>query len=123
LVLPSFPSPDGEQRRIEELERKIVQQLDLDFLCLALRHVRAQRWKTGTWQDEIYAVIHAQTQRQDNEIERMCRWVEVSRAGYYRHWQASAPRQEETALRDAIQRLSLSERHYGYSRVTTLLRA
>jgi len=32
------------QRRIEELERKIgQQQLDLDFFCAALRHVRDQR--------------------------------------------------------------------------------
>jgi len=29
------------------------------------------------------------------------------RAGYYRHWKASAPRQEETAVRDAIQRVAL----------------
>lgn len=60
--------------------------------------------------------------QQGYEIERMCRLAGVSRAGYYRHWQASAPRQEETALRDVIQRLSLAERHYGYRRVTALLR-
>ena len=62
-------------------------------------------------------------QRQGYEIERMCRLAGVSRSGYYRHWQASAPRQEETALRDEIQRLSLAERHYGYRRLTALLRA
>jgi putative transposase len=45
----------------------------------------------------------------------------VSRAGYYRHWQASAPRQEETGLRDAIQRLALAHRHYGYRRIAVLL--
>jgi len=48
--------------------------------------------------------------------------MEVSRAGYYRHWRASAPRREETELRDAIQRLALSQRHYGYRRITALLR-
>jgi transposase InsO family protein len=67
-------------------------------------------------------VIHAQMQQQGYEIERMCRLAGVSRAGYYRYWQASAPRQEETALRDAIQRLSLAERHYGYRRLTAQLR-
>ena len=36
-------------------------------------------------------------------IERMCVLAGVSRAGYYRHWAASAPRAEETGLRDAIQ--------------------
>jgi transposase InsO family protein len=55
------------------------------------------------------------------EIERWCRLAGVSRAGYYRHWQASAPRQEETALRDEIQRLSLAHRFYGYRRITVLL--
>jgi putative transposase len=54
-------------------------------------------------------------------IERMCRLAGLSRAGYYRHWQASAPRQEEMALRDAIQRLALGNRHYGYRRIAALL--
>jgi putative transposase len=67
-------------------------------------------------------VIHAQTQLQGPaEIERRCWLAGVSRAGYYRHWQASAPRQQETALRDEIQRLSLAERFYGYRRLTVLL--
>jgi putative transposase len=55
-------------------------------------------------------------------IERMCQLGRVSRAGYYRHWQTSAPRQEETALRDEIQRLALANRHYGYRRITVLLK-
>jgi transposase InsO family protein len=55
-------------------------------------------------------------------IERMCALAGVSRAGYYRHFEASAPRQEETSVRDAIQRLALANRHYGYRRITALLR-
>ena len=55
-------------------------------------------------------------------IERMCRLAGVSRAGYYRHWQASAPRQEETGVRDAIQRLALGHPHYGYRRIAAQLR-
>jgi len=50
-------------------------------------------------------------------IARMCTLAGVSRAGYYRHWRASAPRQEETAVRDAIQRIALANRWYGYRRV------
>ena len=46
----------------------------------------------------------------------------VSRAGYYRRWQASAPRQEETAVRDAIQRIALANRRYGYRRIAAQLR-
>jgi transposase InsO family protein len=51
----------------------------------------------------------------------MCKHAGVSRAGYYRHWQASAPREEETDLRDAIQRLSIANPRYGYRRITALL--
>lgn len=54
-------------------------------------------------------------------IERMCRLADVSRAGYYRHWQASSPLREEAGLRDAIQRLALSNPHYGYRRIAVLL--
>jgi putative transposase len=55
-------------------------------------------------------------------IARMCTLAGVSRAGYYRHFEASAPRQEETNVRDAIQRLALANRHYGYRRIAALLR-
>lgn len=54
-------------------------------------------------------------------IERMCRLAAVSRAGYYRRWQASAPKREETGLRDRIQFLALANRHYGYRRIGALL--
>jgi putative transposase len=69
-------------------------------------------------------VIHAQMQRQGGGlgIERCCAAAGVSRAGYYRHWQASHPRQAETALRDAVQKLSLAHRRYGVRRITALLR-
>jgi transposase InsO family protein len=52
----------------------------------------------------------------------MCLLAGVSRAGYYRHWRASRPRQEETALRDRIQRLALANRYYGYRRLTAELK-
>ena len=70
-----------------------------------------------------------QSQGEDNpgvapglEIALMCKLAGVSRAGYYRHWRAHAPREEETALRDEIQCLSLAQRFYGYRRITALLR-
>jgi transposase InsO family protein len=52
----------------------------------------------------------------------MCVLAGVSRAGYYRRWRASAPRQEETTVRDAIQRLVLANRRYGYRRIAAQLR-
>jgi putative transposase len=54
-------------------------------------------------------------------VERMCALARVNRAGYYRQWQASAPRQEETAVRDAIQRVVLANRRYGYRRIAAQL--
>jgi putative transposase len=61
-------------------------------------------------------VIRAEIERQGDDlgIERMCALAGISRAGYYRYWRASKPRQEETALRDEIQRLSLVRRKNGY---------
>ncbi len=59
----------------------------------------------------------------DVTIERLCDLARVSRAGYYRHWEASVPRQEETATRDAIQRLALaSHRRNGYRFITAELK-
>jgi len=56
-------------------------------------------------------------------IERLCRLAGVSRAGYYRFWQHSAPRQHDTAVRDAIQRLAVANgRHRGYRYLSHQLR-
>jgi putative transposase len=55
-------------------------------------------------------------------IDRMCWLAGVSRAGYYRHWRAKAPGQEEMGLRDALQRLSLAHRGPGYRPLTAHLR-
>jgi len=57
-------------------------------------------------------------------IERLCRLARVSRAGYYRFWQASAPRQHDTVVRDTIQRLVLGNGRYhrGYRYITRQLR-
>jgi transposase InsO family protein len=55
-------------------------------------------------------------------VERMCALARVNRAGYYRHWKVSAPRQEETAVRDTIQRVALANRRYGYRRIAAQLR-
>jgi len=54
-------------------------------------------------------------------IDQLCRLAGVSRATFYRQWRQSAPRQEETGLRDVIQRLALANRHYGYRRIGALL--
>jgi putative transposase len=55
-------------------------------------------------------------------VDRMCDLAGVSRAGYYRQWAARAPAEEESELRDLVQRLALSHRFYGYRRITELVR-
>ena len=55
-------------------------------------------------------------------IARMCNLLGMSRSSYHRHWRASAPKREETAVRDEIQRLALANKHYGYRRITALLK-
>ena len=68
-------------------------------------------------------MIRTQAERQGGlGVDLMCRLAGVSRAGYYRHWRASEPAREETAVRDLVQRLSLEHRFYGYRRITALLR-
>ena len=55
-------------------------------------------------------------------IDRMCALAEVRRASYYRQWRETTPREEELALRDVLQRLAVAHRHYGYRRLTVLVR-
>jgi putative transposase len=55
-------------------------------------------------------------------IGEACRTAQVSRAGFYRHFDEHAPRQAETELRDRIQRVALENRFYGYRRVAAELR-
>lgn len=60
--------------------------------------------------------------REGFSIQHACRLTGASRAGFYRHWEECAPRQAETSLRHAMQRIVLENRRYGYRRVTAALR-
>src|SRR6202035_2025114 len=75
------------------------------------------------WRAGVYALIAAKTSRPQGEltVERMCTLAQVNRTSYYRRWAASAPREEETALRDAVQRAALINRRYGYRRIAAQL--
>ena len=56
-------------------------------------------------------------------IERMCQLAQVSRAGFYRHFQDRAPAQEEMEVRSTIQAIAVEHRRrYGYRRITAELR-
>src|SRR5207249_8958122 len=75
------------------------------------------------WRHSVFALIHAMTPPQGGlSIERMCALAGVSRASYYRHWRRVAPEREQIELRDVLQRLAVGHRHYGYRRLTALLR-
>jgi len=52
-------------------------------------------------------------------IESMCRLGQVSRAGFYRHWQQREPCAEEMELRAKMHEIvAAHRRNYGYRRVT-----
>jgi putative transposase len=68
-------------------------------------------------------VIRVMVQQQGEVgIERLCALAGVARSGYYRQWQVSAPGEEETELRDVVQRIALRQRHYGHRRIAAELR-
>jgi transposase InsO family protein len=54
--------------------------------------------------------------------EHACEVARVSRAGFYRGYAEHEPRQADVELRDAIQRIALANRYYGYRRVTAELK-
>jgi transposase InsO family protein len=56
------------------------------------------------------------------DIASACELAGVSRSGLYRELCEHEPRQTETTLRDAIQRIVLENRGYGYRRVAAELR-
>ncbi len=55
-------------------------------------------------------------------VQRMCELGQVSRAGFYRDWQTRQPREAEVAIRDEAQKAALEHRHYGYRRITQILK-
>jgi hypothetical protein len=56
------------------------------------------------------------------EIQRLCQLGQVSRAGYYRHLAPNQTKRDDADMRAAIHRVALSDRFYGYRRVTEQLR-
>jgi transposase InsO family protein len=55
-------------------------------------------------------------------IQDMCESVRVTRCGYYRNWRKREPKEEQIAIRDAIQRVALKDRHRGYRPITRVLK-
>ncbi len=66
------------------------------------------------WCASIYGEIRERAERAQGglSIYAMCTGAGVSRAGFYRHWEAEAPDEAEMALRAAIQKMALAHRFY-----------
>src|SRR5262245_57852397 len=77
-----------------------------------------RRWRSG-----IFETIRQEMQMQGGglTIREMCETAAVSRASYYRNWRKRTPKEEHLALRDAVQRQAVKDRHCGYRRITKLL--
>ena len=56
------------------------------------------------------------------DVQHLCKLAGVSRASYYRRFEAHAPREVDVELTSHIQLLSLRYRFYGYRRITAVLR-
>ena len=56
-------------------------------------------------------------------MDRQCRLAEVSRAGFYRYLQQTAPEQEDLLLRERLQQLAVAQnRRCGYRPLAAQLR-
>jgi len=56
------------------------------------------------------------------DVQHLCKLAGMSRASYYRRFEARAPREADVELTSHIQLLSLRHRFYGYRRITAVLR-
>ena len=118
---------ERELKRIAELERLVAPQaLEIDFFKGALQRVGGTAPEARTdFRRGVYEQIR-QVDGQQGEltVERMCTLAAVSRASYYRHLGPQpANDEEDSRLRDAMQRIALANRHYGYRPITHALRA
>jgi hypothetical protein len=114
------------QRRIAALERKIgQQQVELDFFQQALGQVREQRLRAaclagqrlGSHPSDDGVTVAMRDRNRTHVPARQHKPVRLLST-----LAAIGAPQEQAGLRDAIQRLALEHRHYGYRRIGALLR-
>src|SRR5207244_6935220 len=82
---------------------------------------RVEPAQRRNWHDSIYQEIREMMPREGFSVTETCRACGLSRAGFYRHWEEHAPAQADVELRDAIHKIVLENRCYGYRRVTAEL--
>jgi putative transposase len=57
-----------------------------------------------------------------HEVQHLCQLAQLSRAGYYRHLAPRESKRDDADIRDAIHRIALSDRFYGYRRIAEQLK-
>src|ERR1700678_1685611 len=98
---------------------------------------RASGASPGAWRDQLFALIKdlsaAEKSQGENEttsapekaiheVQHLCQLAQLSRAGYYRHLAPRESKRDDADIRDAIHRIALSDRFYGYRRIAEQLR-
>ena len=98
---------------------------------------RASGASPGAWRDQLFALIKdlsaAEKSQGENEttsapekaiheVQHLCQLAQLSRAGYYRHLAPRESKRDDADIRDAIHRIALSDRFYGYRRIAKQLK-
>src|SRR5260370_23305199 len=112
-----------ESRRRREgnkLKRLLADKtVEVDFFRNALQKVEARRQQTDICGEKASTTKFEMPLQGGLSIERMCQLAQVSRAGFYRHLDCRAPKEEDMTVRSAVQEIALEHgRYYGYRRVT-----
>ena len=97
---------------------------ELERFCgqLSLENAPSKKVSQHASPAERNAVINEYRQQYpDASVRQMCQMLGVSRSWLYEKPVASEPTEEDTALRDAIEKLCLAFPGYGYRRVTAQL--
>jgi len=111
------------RKEIDKLKRLLANKtLEVDFFRVALQKVGARRRNSGI-SGEQASTMQSETSLQGSlSVERMRQLGQVSRAGFYRYFQARAPIDASMTIRSAIQEIALQHRlRYGYRRITAEL--
>ena len=80
------------RKEIDKLKRLLANKaVEVDFFRVALQKVEARRRNSGI-SGEQASTMQSETSLQGSlSVERMCQLGQVSRAGFYRYFQARAP--------------------------------
>jgi transposase-like protein len=91
----------------------------------------------GAWREQLYALIKdlsaaeksqggnettSAPEKTTYEVQHLCQLAQLSRAGYHRHLAPRESKRDDADIRDAIHRIALSDRFYGYRRIAEQLR-